>query len=71
MGQRVFSVLVTKVRQQRRGLCVCGGGGGRRAGASHTVISWRSQLVLWWAGLRGAIAYGLAKRWDADERIRG
>jgi hypothetical protein len=52
-------------------VCVCGGGGCRRAGASHTVISWRSQLVLWWAGLRGAIAYGLAKRWDADERIRG
>ena len=21
---------------------------------------------MWWAGLRGAIAYGLAKRWDAE-----
>lgn len=39
----------------------------RRAGASDTVIGWRSQLVLWWAGLRGAIAYGLAKRWDSEQ----
>ena len=30
-------------------------------------MGWRSQVVMWWAGLRGAIAYGLAKRWDAEE----
>ena len=38
-----------------------------RDGRVKNGLSFRSQLVLWWAGLRGAIAYGLAKRWDAEE----
>ena len=38
----------------------------RRNGKAEAPIGWKSQLVLWFAGLRGAIAYGLAKRWDAE-----
>jgi sodium/hydrogen exchanger 8 len=37
-----------------------------RVGRSEPKICWQSQVVLWFAGLRGAIAYGLAKRWDAE-----
>ncbi len=38
----------------------------RRASKHERAIPWKSQVVLWFAGLRGAIAYGLAKRWDAE-----
>ena len=38
----------------------------RRASKDERTIPWQSQVVLWFAGLRGAIAYGLAKRWDAE-----
>ena len=39
----------------------------RRRRNGEATMGWRSQVVMWWAGLRGAIAYGLAKRWDAEE----
>ena len=38
----------------------------RRRRNGEATMGWRSQVVMWWAGLRGAIAYGLAKRWDAE-----
>ena len=38
----------------------------KRSRGNESPIGWKSQLVLWFAGLRGAIAYGLAKRWDAE-----
>lgn len=36
---------------------------------ARTQIPLKSQFLLWFAGLRGAIAYGLAKQWQQEESV--